>query len=64
MNFVNFVNYYRIETAKTLIRSNSSKYTLEYIYLSSGFKSQSAFNTSFKLQEKVTPSIWAKTCGL
>jgi AraC-like DNA-binding protein len=60
MNFNNFVNFYRIEKAKELIRNKVAKYTLEYIYLSSGFNSQSSFNSAFKLQESITPSEYAK----
>ena len=60
MNFNNFVNFYRIEKAKELIRNTASKYTLEYIYLSSGFKSQSSFNTAFKLKEGITPSVYVQ----
>ncbi len=40
INFNNLINHYRIERAKKLIQTNTSKYTLEYIYMSSGFKSQ------------------------
>jgi AraC-like DNA-binding protein len=63
MNFINFVNYYRLEKAKELMRQNSAKYTLEYIYLSSGFKSQPVFNAIFKAQEGITPSEWCKENG-
>jgi AraC-like DNA-binding protein len=60
MNFNNFVNFYRIEKAKELIRNTASKYTLEYIYLSSGFKSQSSFNAAFKFKEGITPSVYVQ----
>jgi len=55
-NFSNLINYYRIERVKELIQTNTSKYTLEYIYMSSGFKSQSSFNRAFKQQMNITPS--------
>jgi len=60
MNFNNFVNDYRIEKVKEMIESDSRKYTLKYIYLSSGFKNQSSFNKIFKLKEGITPSEYYK----
>lgn len=60
MNFNNFVNDYRIEKVKELINNDSRKYTLKYIYLSSGFKNQSSFNKAFKLKEGITPSEYYK----
>lgn len=61
MNFNNLINFYRIERVKKLIEDNASKYTIEYIYLSSGFKSQSSFNRAFKLHTGITPSEYYKT---
>jgi AraC-like DNA-binding protein len=55
MNFNNFINSYRVVHAKKLIQENL-QYTLEYIYLSSGFKNQSSFNRIFKALEGITPS--------
>jgi AraC-like DNA-binding protein len=60
MNFNNFVNSYRIEHAKQLIQANSQKYTIKYIYISSGFKNQSTFNSAFKQKEGITPSEYHK----
>ncbi|GAB6012011.1 helix-turn-helix domain-containing protein [Viscerimonas tarda] len=60
MNFNRLVNSYRIEKAKELVLSDSQKYTMEYIYLSSGFKNHSSFNKAFKLCEGVTPSEYYK----
>jgi AraC-like DNA-binding protein len=57
-NFNNFVNFYRVNKVKEMIRNNP-QYTLQYIYLSSGFSSQSSFNRVFKLQEGITPSEYA-----
>ena len=59
-NFNNLINYYRVERAKELIQTNTTKYTLEYIYLTSGFKSQSSFNRAFKQQMDITPSEYYK----
>jgi AraC-like DNA-binding protein len=59
MNFSNFINSYRIAYAKKLIKEDL-QYTLEYIYLSSGFKNQSSFNRAFKVLEGITPSEYRK----
>lgn len=59
MNFNDFVNMYRVAHAKKLIEENL-QYTLEYVYLSSGFKCQSSFNRAFKILEEVTPSDYRK----
>ncbi|MDR1645233.1 MAG: helix-turn-helix domain-containing protein [Tannerellaceae bacterium] len=58
MNFNNYVNLYRVNNVKELIRNNP-QYTLQHIYLSSGFNSQSSFNKAFKLIEGITPSEYA-----
>jgi AraC-like DNA-binding protein len=60
MNFNNFTNAYRIRKAKELMRNNPQKFTLEYIYLSSGFKHQSSFNAAFKSLEGIVPSEYMK----
>lgn len=60
MNFNSLINYYRIEKVKELLQINTSKYTLEYIYRSAGFKSQSSFNRAFKLHLNITPSEYYK----
>jgi AraC-like DNA-binding protein len=54
-NFNNFINSYRIEHAKKMIQNNL-EYTLEHIYLSSGFKNQSSFNRTFRTLAGITPS--------
>ncbi|MDR0542141.1 MAG: AraC family transcriptional regulator [Dysgonamonadaceae bacterium] len=61
VNFNDYVNRARVEFAKKMIKKNENKYTLEYIYLMSGFKSQPIFNTAFKAQEGVTPSEYMKS---
>jgi len=61
MNFKSFLNTYRIERVKEMIEDNTaSKYTLEYIYLSSGFKGQASFNRVFKLHTGILPSEYHK----
>ncbi|MDR1344044.1 MAG: helix-turn-helix domain-containing protein [Tannerellaceae bacterium] len=56
MNFSNYINVYRVANVKEMILSQSKKYTLRHIYISSGFKSQSSFNKAFKQSEVMTPS--------
>lgn len=60
LNFNNLINQYRISKVKEMMHSNSSKYTFEYIYLSSGFKSQTSFNRAFKQEMGITPSEYFK----
>ena len=59
--FPTFINFYRIEKAKTLLRSETSgKYTIESIGEQVGFHSKSAFNRAFKKFETITPSAYKK----
>jgi AraC-like DNA-binding protein len=61
MNYTFFVNTFRINHVKEMIAQNThNKYTLEYIYLSSGFRNQSTFNKVFKQIEGITPSEFYK----
>jgi AraC-like DNA-binding protein len=61
MNFNCLVNFYRVEKVKELMQQkDSQKYTVEHIYLSSGFRNQSSFNKAFKKQEGITPSEYLK----
>jgi AraC-like DNA-binding protein len=60
INFNVFVNHYRIEKVKQMMRDSSNKYTLEYISSSSGFRNQSTFNKAFKSIEGITPSAYSK----
>lgn len=61
MNFNLFVNTYRINMVKDMLSHGlQNKYTIKYIYLSSGFKHQSTFNKVFKLIEGVTPSEYIR----
>ena len=57
VNFVSFVNKYRIEKAKELLVDEQfSKLTIEGIGMEAGFKSKSSFNNAFKKLEGSTPS--------
>ncbi|MBD3291142.1 helix-turn-helix domain-containing protein [candidate division KSB1 bacterium] len=60
-NFFDFVNWYRIEEAKKLIKDASDQQsTLLSIAYEVGFNSKSAFNTSFKKHTQRTPSQYRK----
>ncbi len=54
-SFTSFVNEYRIEEAKRIIRDDT-KYTLEAIGNESGFNSKSTFYTTFKRMVGKTPA--------
>ena len=56
-HFYDFVNQYRIEESKRLLKdsSNGEKTILEIAY-SIGFNSKSAFNTAFKKHTSITPT--------
>ena len=63
MHFFDFVNSYRVEAAKALIKTEeiNRKYTIEYIAAKSGFNSKSTFNTAFKKFTGMTPSQYRST---
>ena len=56
-NFYDFVNYYRVEEAKTLLEKPSmSNFTILSIAFESGFNSKTTFNSVFKKFTGQTPS--------
>ena len=55
ISFTEFINAYRIEEAKQLIKNNSL-YTIEAIGNQSGFNSKSAFYKAFKKETNTTPA--------
>jgi AraC-like DNA-binding protein len=60
-NFYDFVNEYRIETAKKLLLNPKKQHlTLLAIAFESGFNSKSSFNNVFKKQCSLTPSEFKK----
>ncbi len=60
-NFSDFVNSYRIETAKALLVSPASKDDkIATIAFESGFGNVTSFNVEFKSRVKVTPSQFRK----
>ncbi len=58
MNFFHFVNSYRIELAKTLLLTTDK--LVSTIAYEVGFNSKSTFNTAFKKQTGLTPSVFKK----
>ena len=58
-NYCQFVNYYRIQYAKDLMRKNRDSKMIE-VALASGFNSVVTFNMAFKLNENLTPSEWLR----
>ena len=61
MNFFDYVNSYRIETAKILIiNPQPVPLTIYDIAMESAFNSKSAFYSAFKKQVGMTPSIFKK----
>lgn len=62
VNFYDFINGYRVEEAKRLMRnSGSEKTNILNIALDSGFNSKSAFYTAFKKATSMTPTQYRKT---
>ena len=59
MNFNDFVNSYRIELAKSLIREKQGWLIKEIMY-ESGFQSSSTFNSAFKKLTGLSPSAYCK----
>lgn len=60
-NFYDFINYYRIEEVKHLLKDpDYSKLTIEAIANQAGFKSKSSFNSAFKKHTNMTPREFMK----
>lgn len=61
-NFYDFVNNFRVEKAKKLLKENKSKSkTIQEIIWDSGFNSKSTFNLAFKKFTGTTPSEFKKS---
>lgn len=59
-NFYDFINYYRIQEAKSLLKNGNDDMTILAILYESGFNSKSVFNNVFKKMEGQTPSSYRK----
>jgi AraC-like DNA-binding protein len=58
MHFFDYVNGYRIEEAKKLLKETD--FTIQQIMYEVGFNSKSSFNTAFKKNTSLTPSSFRK----
>lgn len=63
-NFFLYVNEYRIEYAKKLLKDPQSKLSILGIAYESGFNSKTSFNTTFKKLTDQTPSEYKNSSGL
>ncbi len=59
LSFTNFINEYRVEKAKELLK-NQTNHTIESIGYDSGFNSKSTFFATFKKFTGITPSEYQK----
>ena len=59
-NFYQYVNEFRVERAKEMIKSSKNKMSLVDIAHDCGFSSKSSFNRHFKLLTDQTPSAFRK----
>jgi len=60
-NFNDFINFYRIRDAKTLLADKKNEhFTISSIAFDTGFSSLSSFNSAFKKFEGITPSGFKK----
>ncbi|GEN69863.1 helix-turn-helix domain-containing protein [Chryseobacterium rhizosphaerae] len=59
-NFFQYVNGYRVEYAKVLLKDADSKFSILGIAYESGFNSKTSFNTTFKKLTGQTPSEFKK----
>lgn len=61
-HFFDFINEYRIEKAKEILKDASkSKVTILEILYEVGFNSKSSFNTAFKKHTNQTPTEFRKS---
>ncbi|WP_370978231.1 helix-turn-helix domain-containing protein [Agaribacterium sp. ZY112] len=58
-NFADFINNYRLEEAKRLLREEKNSAVLDVMY-ASGFNSKATFNALFKKLEGLTPTQYRK----
>ena len=62
LNFNSFLNKYRIEYLKEMMKDEEecNRYKITYLYMQVGFTNQSTFNKAFKQVEGITPSQYMK----
>ena len=62
VNFYNYINNFRIDYCKTLLKNPKKQHlSIEGIALEGGFGSKSTFNTLFKKQSGITPTQYKNT---
>ena len=59
-HYFDFINAFRVNDAKTLLREHSELTVLEVLY-KAGFNSKSSFYTAFKKELNVTPTAYRKS---
>ena len=62
-NFFEFINYYRVEEAKTILSQPHTNVAMIDVMADAGFNSKSAFNRFFKKFCGVTPTEYKNTVG-
>lgn len=62
-NFKTYINHFRIEESKYLLRYRNDLNIIEVVF-ASGFKSKSSFNALFSKKEGLTPTIYRKSESL
>jgi AraC-like DNA-binding protein len=63
VHFFDFVNGYRVDTAKVMLTDQPERTVLDVLY-AVGFNSKSSFNTAFKKRTHMTPSAFRKSRDL
>lgn len=61
MNFANYVNSYRVNYSKELLKAKTSGVTISQIGQMSGFSDEVSFIRNFKKNVGMTPSEWVAT---
>ncbi|MCD4695944.1 MAG: helix-turn-helix domain-containing protein [Bacteroidales bacterium] len=59
-NFYDYINHYRVEEVKKMLKNNIKKYTILAIALECGFNNKASFNRIFKQKTGQTPSEFIK----
>lgn len=59
-NFYDYINHFRVEEVKKMLKNNIKKYTILAIALECGFNNKASFNRIFKQKTGQTPSEFIK----
>ncbi len=63
-NFYGFVNLYRVEVAKKILKNDTENLTMLAVAFDAGFNSKASFNRVFKNVTGVTPTFFKKEVAL